>query len=57
MTCFKFISFLTLLLTLTIGCSEHCDDEDYTREQAEKKAIYTDTLQVNQQADNNVIID
>lgn len=41
----KIMSLFTIVLTLTIGCSEHCDDEDYTREETEKKAVQNDSLQ------------
>ena len=37
------IFFLTIL---TISCSEHCDDEDYTRDQKEAVLHHKDSLKI-----------
>ena len=57
MTYFRIIPLILLILAVQIGCSEHCDDEDYTREQTEKKIVQLDTSKTKQLSDNNIIID
>jgi len=43
----RIIPLFFLVLTLAIGCSAHCDDEDYRKEQKQKNAIVSDSLKVN----------
>ena len=42
----RIISLFVVVLTINIGCSEHCDDEDYTREQTEKKVVHIDSTHI-----------
>lgn len=37
-TLLKFIPCVVLTAFLNVSCSEHCDDEDYTREEQEESA-------------------
>jgi hypothetical protein len=51
------IILLVIVLILNINCSAHCDDEDYAREQNDKKTVHLDTLKPNQVSDNNISIE
>ena len=48
MTYLKVILLMVIVIILNIHCRAHCDDEDYAREQNEKKIIQLDTLNPNQ---------
>ncbi|MEO8237640.1 MAG: hypothetical protein ABI576_05985 [Flavobacterium sp.] len=45
----KFIPCVLLTAFLNVSCSEHCDDEDYTRDEQEEtaKKQQRDSLKVN----------
>lgn len=57
MTYFRTILLMVTVIILNINCSAHCDDEDYAREQNEKKIIQLDTLKSNKVSDNNIIVE
>lgn len=38
-TLFKFIPCVLLTAFLNVSCSEHCDDEDYTRDEQEEAVL------------------
>lgn len=57
MTYFRTILLMVTIIILNINCSAHCDDEDYAREQNEKKIIQLDTLKSNKVSDNNIIVE
>jgi hypothetical protein len=42
----KIIFTLILLSILSINCSAHCDDEDYTRDQKEVTVHHKDSLKI-----------
>jgi len=39
-------SLLLCIMIVSVSCSKHCDDEDYTRDSNSQQLVITDSLKV-----------